>query len=92
MRTLPPILRGGGLNDDQNLIQPPAKAIKATQQEFDKLKATMEKDPQAFAQAIMAGNRADGVKMDNIRVAKGPARRGPVTNNPIELPEKKLSN
>jgi len=84
---LPPILRG--LNDDQNLIQPPAKAIKATQQEFDKLKETMQKDPQAFAQAIMAGNRADGVKMDNIRVPKGPAPRGPVMNNPIELPEKK---
>jgi len=84
---LPPILRG--LNDDQNLIEPPAKAIKATQKEFDKLKATMEKDPQAFAQAVMAGNRAEGVKMDNIRVAKGPGPRGPVVNNPIELPEKK---
>ena len=84
---LPPILRG--LNDDQNLIGPPAKGIKATQQEFDKLKATMEKDPQAFAQAIMAGSRADGVKMDNIRVPKGHAPRGPVTNNPIELAETK---
>jgi len=84
---LPPILRG--LNDDQNLIEPPAKAIKATQKEFDKLKESMEKDPGAFAQAVMAGNRADGVKMDNIMVPKGPAPRGPVINNPIELPEKK---
>jgi len=85
---LPPILRG--LNDDQNLIEPPAKAIKTTQKEFDKLKATMEKDPNAFAQAIMAGNRAEGgPKMDQIRVAKGPGPRGPVVNNPIELPEKK---
>ncbi len=84
---LPPILQG--LNDDLNLIEPPAKAIKATQKEFDKLKETMEKDPQAFAQAIMAGNHADGVKMDPIRVGKGPARHGPVINNPIELPEKK---
>jgi GLPGLI family protein len=85
---LPPILRG--LNDDPNLIGPPAKTIKATQEEFDKLKATMEKDPQAFAQAIMAGNRADGVKMDNIKIAKkGSGPHGPVVNNPIELPEKK---
>jgi len=84
---LPPILRG--LDDDMNLIAPPAGAIKTNQKEFDKLKKTIEKDPQAFAQAIMAGNHADGVKMDPIRVPKGPARRGPVINNPIELPDKK---
>jgi len=84
---LPPILRG--LDDDQNLIGTPPGTIKTTQKEFDKLKETMDKDPEAFAQAIMAGNRADGVKMDPIRVAKGPGPRGPVINNPIELPEKK---
>ena len=72
-----------------NLIAPPAGAIKTTQREFDKLKQTMQKDPQAFVQATMAGNRADGVKMDPIRVPKGPGPRGPVINNPIELPEKK---
>src|SRR6185503_1837499 len=84
---LPPILRG--LDDDMNLIAPPAGTIKTTQREFDKLKETMERDPQAFAQAIMAGSRADGVKMDPIRVGKGPGPRGPVINNPIELPDKK---
>jgi GLPGLI family protein len=83
----PPILRD--LDDDMNLIGTPPRTIKTTQKEFDKLKETMEKDPNAFAQAIMAGNRADGVKMDNIRVAKGPGPRGPVINNPIELPAKK---
>ena len=88
---VPPILVG--LDDDMNLIGTPPRTIKTTQKEFDKLKQTMQKDPQAFAQAVMAGNRASaqggGVKMDNIRVAKGPARHGPVINNPIELPENK---
>jgi len=87
----PPILRD--LDDDMNLIGTPPRTIKTTQEEFDKLKATMEKDPGAFAQAVNAGNRASaqagGEKMDNIRVAKGPEPRGPVINNPIELPEKK---
>lgn len=83
----PPILRG--LDDDMNLIAPAARAIKTTQKEFDKLKAAMEKDPQAFAQGVMAGNRASGVKADNIKVPKGRGPHGPVINNPIELPEKK---
>jgi GLPGLI family protein len=85
---LPPILRG--LNDDNNLIASPAGAIKATPKEFDKLRAAMEKDPNAFAQAIMANNRAgDGPKMDAIKIKAGPGRSGPVINNPIELPERK---
>lgn len=87
-KDLPPILRG--LNDDPNLIQPPAQAIKTTQKEFDKLRAAMEKDPEAFAQAInVANSRADGPKMDHVLVA--PRRKGdtgPVMNNPLELPEK----
>ena len=87
----PPILRD--LDDDMNLIGTPPRTIKTTQKEFDKLKATMEKDPEAFAQAVNAGNRASaqggGEKTDNIRVVKGPGPRGPVINNPIELPEKK---
>jgi GLPGLI family protein len=83
----PPILRD--LDDDMNLIGTPPRTIKTTQKEFDKLKETMEKDPEAFAQAVVAGNRADGVKMDNIKVGKGPGPHGPVINNPIELPEKK---
>ena len=84
-KDLPPILRG--LNDDPNLIHPPASITKATQKEFDKLRATMEKDPAAFVQAINAANsRSDGPKMDH--VVAGPKGSGPVLNNPIELPEK----
>jgi GLPGLI family protein len=81
----PPILRD--LDDDMNLIGAPPRTIKTTQKEFDKLKETMRKDPQAFAQAIMAGNHASGdAPMDHIMVRKGPAPYGPVINNPIELP------
>jgi GLPGLI family protein len=87
-KDLPPILRG--LNDDPNLIQPPASVVKTTQKEFDKLKVAMDKDPAAFAQAINAANsRGDGPKMDHVMVApKGAGPVRPVFNNPIELPEK----
>ncbi|HZX58985.1 MAG TPA: GLPGLI family protein [Mucilaginibacter sp.] len=86
----PPILRD--LDDDMNLIGSPPRTIKTTQKEFDKMNQTMQKDPQAFAEAMNANNRAnaqgDGVKMDQIRVGTGHGPRGPVINNPIELPEK----
>jgi GLPGLI family protein len=80
-----PILEG--VYDDPNLIEPPSNAIKATPAEFNKLKETMEKAPEAFAQAIMGGQNnvpGNGPKMDGIRVKAGPAR---IINNPIELPE-----
>lgn len=84
----PPILQG--LDDDLNLIVPPGNAIKTSQKEFDRLQALMKKDPDAFAQAIMAGQRAsmpaDGHQPDHIKIKAGP---GVVINNPIELPEKK---
>lgn len=84
-KDVPPILQG--LNEDPNLIVPPAQVIKTTQKEFDKLRAVMEKDPAAFAQAIMAANNhVEGGNKDHIRVA--PKGTGPVINNPIELPEK----
>jgi GLPGLI family protein len=89
-KDLPPILRG--LNDDPNLIVLPARMVKTTQKEFDNLRATMEKDPAAFAQAMNAANsRGDGPKMDHIVVRadkKGTGPVGPVLNNPIELAEK----
>jgi GLPGLI family protein len=83
----PPILRD--LDDDMNLIGSPPRTIKTTQKEFDKLQESMKKDPQAFAQAMNASQRADGdgPKMDHIKV--GPRFMGPMINNPIELPEKK---
>jgi GLPGLI family protein len=84
----PPILRD--LDDDMNLIGSPPRTIKTTQKEFDKLQESMRKDPNAFAQAIMAGNRASGdAPMDHILIKAAPAPKGPVINNPIELPEKK---
>jgi GLPGLI family protein len=83
-----PILRG--LDDDLNLIAPPAEAIKTTQKEFDKIKETMTKDPRAFAPAVPMGNgTGDGVKTGGVMVPKGAPPRGPVINNPIELPENK---
>jgi GLPGLI family protein len=87
-KDMPPIIRD--LDDDMNLIGTPPRTIKTTQKEFDKLQASMKKNPQAFAQAIEAGNRASGdAPMDHIMIKPGPAPKGPVTNNPLELPEKK---
>ena len=81
-----------GMDDtdtDPNLIAPPAKSIKTTQKEFDKLQAAMRKDPNAFVQAMMAGQggnvQGNGPKM-KIEIKAAP---GPVTNNPIELPDGK---
>jgi len=78
-----------GSQDDPNLIKQPALGIKTTLKEFAKLKETMYKDPNAFAQMLMAqqgGNiPGNGSKPDGIRIKVGP---GPVINNPIELPEK----
>ncbi|MBS1522096.1 MAG: GLPGLI family protein [Bacteroidetes bacterium] len=87
-KDMPPIIRD--LDDDMNLIGTPPRTIKTTQKEFDKLQESMRKNPQAFAQAVEAGNRASGdAPMDHIMIKKGPAPMGPVINNPIELPEKK---
>jgi len=49
-KDMPPIIRD--LDDDMNLIGTPPRTIKTTQKEFDKLQASMRKNPQAFAQAI----------------------------------------
>lgn len=80
---------GGDDSDgDPNIILPPAKAIKTTEKEFNKLQEAMRKDPNAFVQSLLAAQAANnpgGPKMKmNIKV--GPQ---PVNNNPIELPESK---
>ena len=86
-KDIPPIARD--LNDDPNLIVPPARLVKTTQQEFDKLHETMMRDPAAFAQALNAANsQSDGPKVDHILVGPKRPGTGPVLNNPIELPEK----
>ncbi|MBS1529113.1 MAG: GLPGLI family protein [Bacteroidetes bacterium] len=87
-KDMPPIIRD--LDDDMNLIGTPPRTIKTTQKEFDKLQESLRKNPQAFAQAVEAGNRASGdAPMDHIMIKAGPAPKGPVINNPMELPEKK---
>jgi GLPGLI family protein len=85
----PPILRD--LDDDMNLIGSPPRTIKTTQKEFDKLQAAMKKDPQAFADGVMASQHASGDAPINHILVKGvpDGPMGPVLNNPIELPEKK---
>jgi len=76
-------------SSDPNVIEIPAKAIKTTQKEFEILREAMRKDPNAFAQSMMAGQggnlQNNGPKM-SFKIKSGP---GPVINNPIELPEKK---
>ncbi len=74
-----------------NIIAPPPRTIKITQKEFNKMNYIMQKDPEAFAQAIMASQQAggDAAAMDHIKVRRGHGLNGPVINNPMELPEKK---
>lgn len=84
-------MMGGEDPGDPNLIQLPAGAIKTTDKEYTDLRAAMQKDPNAFANAAIGaaggqggpGGNGPQMKM-NIKVAPGP-----VINNPIELPEKK---
>ena len=70
--------------DDPNLIQPPARGIKTTQEQFDKMLAAVRKNPDAAAQSV---NSEPGRGIDPnkplIRL-----NRGPGIANPIELPEK----
>jgi GLPGLI family protein len=84
-KDVPPILRG--LDDNPNIITPPARAIKAPQKDFDKLKAGMQKNPNALSQGMVAIDAA-GAQGDHI-ITKG-IPGGPARNvNPIELPEQK---
>lgn len=84
-------MMGGEDPGDPNMIQLPAGAIKTTDKEYTDLRAAMQKDPNAFANAAIGaaggqggpGGNGPQMKM-NIKVAPGP-----VINNPIELPEKK---
>jgi len=84
-------------NADPNLIAPPAKAIKTTQKEFDKVSEAAHKNPSAFMKAAAQASgahfsAAPGVSADgagpvkSINIVGGPPKA--VINNPIELPEK----
>jgi len=77
------------LGSDPAIIKLPDNATKTTDKEFAKLQAAFQRDPNAFAQSMMAahgggmaGDNGPKMKMD---IKAAPA---PVTNNPIELPEK----
>ena len=78
-----------GANPDPDLIELPANAIKTTEKQFNKLNAAMHKDPNAFAQSMMAGQagnlKSDGPKMD----AKVKGGAVPMINNPLEIPVRK---
>jgi len=94
-------IKFGGLEDDSNnpnLIAVPSNAVKTTEKEFNKLQDAMRKDPQAFMAAMGGGAGPGGgtirtsgpMPTGAVRtvVNVGPGA-GPVTNNPLELPEKK---
>lgn len=90
---------GGGQNP--NVIALPSNAIKTTTKELNELKEIMRKDPQAFAQSQMAAMQSGGggrisIGAGSPNVITSVNVQGPpagaaknVTNNPIELPEKK---
>jgi hypothetical protein len=74
------------LDDDPNLIALPANAIKPSAKEFARLEQTMHKDPAAFAQLTKASQRGGMPGADPVKFTPSP---GFVTNNPLELPEKR---
>jgi GLPGLI family protein len=78
-----PLIRD--LNDDPNLIEPPARAIKTTQDKFDKMQAAVKKNPEAVAQAINSEAGRGSADKPMIRTTHG---NGAGLNNPIELSEK----
>lgn len=80
-------------NSDPVIIKVPEKATKTTDKEFAKLQEAFRKDPNAFAQSMMAargGGMAGGPTSDGAPKMKMDIKAGPqqVINNPIELPEK----
>jgi GLPGLI family protein len=89
----PPPMPGLDDNTDPAIIEVPDNATKTTDKEFAKLQEAFRKDPNAFAQSMIAarsgampggptGNNSPKMKMD---IKAGPAQ---VINNPLELPEK----
>lgn len=76
---------GDDAGADPNIIQLPAKGIKTTEKEFDKLREAMRKNPNAFVQSMLASMPNNGGPKPNINIKVVPP---PPINNPIELPEK----
>jgi GLPGLI family protein len=73
-----------GLDDDPNVIEPPARGIKTTQEQFDKLLAAVRKNPDAVAQSVNS-EPGRGIDPNKPLIHEN---RGPGISNPIELPEK----
>ncbi|HEY4062704.1 MAG TPA: GLPGLI family protein [Puia sp.] len=73
-----------GLDDDPNMIKPPAWLQKTTRQAFDKAREAFRKNPEAAAQAANAANMQDGGNRPILKMNHGTP---PINNNPIELPE-----
>jgi GLPGLI family protein len=69
-------------DDDPNMIVPPARAIKTTQEKYTKLMEAMRKNPDAVAQSI---NSQPGRGTDKPMIR---FNHGPGIPNPVELPEK----
>lgn len=90
---LPPLPGMEEYNSDPVIIKVPEKATKTTDVEFARLEAAFRKDPNAFAQSMMAAQ--SGGAPGALGGGNGPRRKmdikagpQPVINNPIELPEK----
>lgn len=82
-------------NTDPAIIEVPENVIKTTDKEFAKLQEAATKDPNAFAQSMMASRAggAPGAMVGGPASDKGPKMNfkigtQPVINNPLELPEK----
>jgi len=72
------------INDDPNMIKPPARAIRTSRKEFDKMREAVRKNPDAVLQAINSQPGRGSADKPMIRVNKG----GHAPTNPMELPEK----
>jgi GLPGLI family protein len=87
----PPMFPGmDDSNNDPYIIKVPDNATKTTDKEFAKRQEAFRKDPNAFAQSMIAAQSGgapggNGPKM-KIDIKAGPQ---PVINNPLELPEKR---
>jgi GLPGLI family protein len=70
---------------DPNIIQAPARGIKTTDKEFERLSNAMHKDPNAMAQSMAANAQNLGGPKSDVSTRRSTTQ--PV-NNPIELTEK----
>ncbi|HTE28912.1 MAG TPA: hypothetical protein VK666_00955, partial [Chryseolinea sp.] len=65
------------------IILPPENGVKATDKEFSRFQEMAGKDPEAYSKLMAQYNGPSGPRID---MKPG---SGPVTNNPIEIPEKR---